>query len=308
MDAEGRSRDADRLIGELATHQAGVVARRQLTTLGIGRGAVEHRVAAGRLQHVPGHRGVFTVGHAARGPRSAPWAAYPALGSQAIVSHRSAAWLRGLRGRPERAELTVLGDVRRRGAFRVHRTSWLPADHATDVDGLRVATLARLLLDLAATGPPRHVERAVDQAEVMGILDVRPILRLLDEAGRRPGVPALRAILGRDNAGSTLSDSDLGEMLLAIIRGAGLPEPRQQMWVCGYRPDFCWPSERLIAEADGAATHGTRRGHAHDTRRDVALTIAGWTVLRFAYTHIVSDPQYVAEAIRRALARGRRSA
>ena len=56
-------------------------------------------------------------------------------------------------------------------------------------------------------------------------------------------------------------------------------------------------------EVDGFATHGTRRGHAHDTRRDVLLTNAGWTVLRFAYTAIVGDPGYVADAIRTALAR-----
>jgi very-short-patch-repair endonuclease len=308
MDAERRPRDPDRLIGELATGQAGVVARRQLTALGIGRGAVEHRVAAGRLQRVPGHRGVFTVGHGARAPRTATWAAHLALGARSVVSHRSAAWLRGLRDQPDKPELTVLGDGRRRSAFRVHRTSWLPAHHATEIDGLRVATLARLLLDLAATGPARHVERAVDQAEVIRILDVAPILELLDEAGRRPGVPALRAILGRNDAGSTLSDSELGEMLLAIIRGAGLPEPRHQAWILGYCPDFSWPAERVIAEADGAAAHGTRRSHIHDTRRDVVLTNGGWTVLRFAYTHIVGDPRYVAEAIRVALARGRPSA
>jgi very-short-patch-repair endonuclease len=308
MDAERRPRVADRLIGELATRQAGVVSRRQLATLGIGRGAVEHRLATGRLQHVAGHRGVFAVGHGARAPRTATWAAHLALGPGSVVSHRSAAWLWGLRGRPARAELTVRGDRRRRSALRVHRTLWLPADHVTRIDGLPVTTLARLFLDLAAVVPPRQVEIAVDQAEVMGLLDVRPILAVLDEGGARPGSATLRTVLGRDSHGSTLSDSDLAEMLLAIIRGAGLPEPRHQMWVLGYRPDFCWPAERLIAEADGGASHGTRRGHVHDTRRDVVLTNAGWTVLRFAYTHIVSEPGYVADAIRVALERRRRSA
>jgi very-short-patch-repair endonuclease len=105
---------------------------------------------------------------------------------------------------------------------------------------------------------------------------------------------------------STLTDSALGEMLLAIVRRADLPEPRQQPPLLGFRPDFCWPEARLIVEADGAGAHGTRRGHAHDTRRDVRLTNAGWTVLRFAYDAIVHDPNYVEGAIRTALARGRR--
>jgi very-short-patch-repair endonuclease len=80
------------------------------------------------------------------------------------------------------------------------------------------------------------------------------------------------------------------------------------MPVLRFRPDFCWPEARLIVEADGAAVHAGRRAHARDTRRDVLLTNAGWTVLRFAYTDIVGDPGYVASAIATALELGRRSA
>jgi very-short-patch-repair endonuclease len=308
MDAERRPRHTDERIAALATRQAGVVSRRQLGELGVGRGAIEHRVRAGRLVPVAGHRGVFAVGHSSRGPRTALWAAFLALGPGAVASHRSAAALWALRPSPVRAELTVPSGGRRRSALIVHRTTWLPAADLARRDGLPVTSVARTLLDLGAVVGLRDVERAFDQADMLELLDMRAIDAVLAEGGGRPGAAKLRAVVGRDVAGSTLTDSELGEFLLAIVRRAGLPEPHQQFWVGGYRADFCWPGARLIVEADGARPHAARRRHAHDTRRDVELTNLGWTVLRFAYTHIVSEPAYVANAIRTALERAARVA
>jgi very-short-patch-repair endonuclease len=307
MHGERRPDDTDRIIGALASGQGGVVSRRQLKERGVGDDAIDHRISLGRLLRLPGHRGVLMVGHTARTPHTALWAAHLALGSDSVVSHRAAAWHLELLSSRTRAELTVRSDRRRRAAFVVHRTGWLPPSHVVEVDGLPVTTVARTLIDLGAVVPPRRVEQAFDKAEILRILDLRDVERILAEAGSRPGTAALRAVLGREYAGSTLTDSWLGEQLLMIMRSAGLREPRQQLQVLDYRPDFCWPEARLIVEADGAGAHGTRRGHAHDTRRDVLLTIAGWTVLRFAYDSIVHDPRYVADAIRAALASGRRS-
>jgi very-short-patch-repair endonuclease len=309
MDAERRrDDDIDRIIGALASGQGGVVSRRQLEASGVTRGAIGRRIEMGRLLKFPGHRGVLAVGHTARAQYTALWAAHLALGAGSVVSHRSAGWRLELLPSPTRAELTVRSDRRRRKAFLVHRTDWLPASHVVELDGLPVTSVARTLLDLGAVAPRRRVEQAFERAEILRLLDLRDVERVLAEGGSRPGTAALRAVLGREHAGSTLTDSWLGERLLMLIRRAGLPEPRQQYPVLEYRPDFCWPEARLIVEADGAGAHGTRRGHAHDTRRDVLLTNAGWTVLRFAYDAIVHDPRYVEHAIRTALARGRRSA
>jgi very-short-patch-repair endonuclease len=301
MDAERRPDSADKMIGTLASRQGGVVSRRQLADLDVGRGAIEHRIETGRLVPVRRHRGVFSVGHTARGPLTGLWAAHLAAGRASVVSHRSAAAALELMPRPARVELTAPSGRHGKTVFIVHRTRWLPSSHVEHIDRLPVTTIARTLLDLGAVVAPRRVEQAFDRAEVMRLLDLREIERILAEAGPRPGSKALRAVLGREHAASTLSDSALGEMLLEIIRRARLPEPRQQLPLLGYRPDFCWPQARLIVEADGAGAHGTRRGHAHDTRRDVLLTNAGWTVLRFAYDAIVHDPRYVEDAIRTAL-------
>ena len=48
----------------------------------------------------------------------------------------------------------------------------------------------------------------------------------------------------------------------------------------GYTPDFLWREQRLVAEADSFATHGTRQAFEDDRRRDQRLARAdyrGWS-------------------------------
>jgi hypothetical protein len=290
---------AEHEVSALATRQGGVVSRRQLVALGVGPDAIKYRVGAGRLVPIPGHRAVFMVGHAAKASRTMLWAAHLALGTSSVISHRSAAALWNLRGSAI-IELTVPGPSRRRAAMRVHRTTWLPDADVTTIEGLPVTRVARTLLDLGAVVAQRGVERAFDQAMVNGTLDMREIGRVLHDRAARPGAAKLRWVAGRDAAGTTVTDNGLGELMLAIIRRAGLPEPICQHSVLTYTADFCWPHARLIVEADGRS-HDTRAGREHDARRDVALQNAGWRVLRFPKRVILSEPAYVADAISRAL-------
>jgi hypothetical protein len=48
IDESGRP--GDEMVAEIAERQHGVVAGRQLFALGFGRGAIDHRIAAGRLR------------------------------------------------------------------------------------------------------------------------------------------------------------------------------------------------------------------------------------------------------------------
>jgi hypothetical protein len=72
-------RSADHDIAALAAGQGGVVSRVQLLALGLAPSAIDRRLAGGRLHGVPGHRGVFMVGHTARSPRTMLWAAHLAM-------------------------------------------------------------------------------------------------------------------------------------------------------------------------------------------------------------------------------------
>ncbi|MEA2180711.1 MAG: hypothetical protein QOG77_4008 [Solirubrobacteraceae bacterium] len=180
-------RSADHDIAALAAGQGGVVSRVQLLALGLAPSAIDRRLAGGRLHRVPGHRGVFMVGHTARSLRTMLWAAHLAIGPSSVISHRSAAALWELRGSASAyVELTVPGPSRRRAAIRVHRTTWLSDADIAMLEGLRVTCVARTLLDLGAVLDLRGVERAFDQATVNGTRDMADIGRVLQDGLRAP--------------------------------------------------------------------------------------------------------------------------
>jgi very-short-patch-repair endonuclease len=65
--------------------------------------------------------------------------------------------------------------------------------------------------------------------------------------------------------------------------------------------DFSYDAHRIVVEVDGRATHGTSEAFEDDRVRQNALVLERWTVLRFTWTQITQDPDYVAETLRRAL-------
>jgi hypothetical protein len=84
-------RHPDAVIAALATRQHGVVSRRQLSAIGIGRREIEGRLERGSLHLV--HRGVYAVGHPSLTVDGRHLAAVLATGPGTVVSHRSAARL-----------------------------------------------------------------------------------------------------------------------------------------------------------------------------------------------------------------------
>ncbi len=91
------SRGLEHLVGELADRQHGVVSRPQLLELGLGRGAILHRLELRRLR--PVHRGVYAVGRGGLSSSGFWMAAVLACGPDASLSHRSGAALWSIRHR-----------------------------------------------------------------------------------------------------------------------------------------------------------------------------------------------------------------
>ena len=58
-------------------------------------------------------------------------------------------------------------------------------------------------------------------------------------------------------------------------------------------PDLVDVERRLVVEADSFEFHGKRKALKRDCERYNALVIRGWTVLRFAWEHVMYDPTYV---------------
>src|SRR4051812_48053499 len=270
--AQGRA--LDRAIAALAERQYGVVTRTQLAELGLGRGAVDHRVRLGRLH--PLHRGVYAVGQR-RLPREARWmAAVLALGGGAVLSHRPAGAHWEIARWAGLSEVTTpRRGIRSRRGIRVHH-ALLPPDEVTTHDGIPITTVPRTLFDLAAVLPERQVERALNEAEVLRRWDELSLDRLLDRHPRHVGNSAIRAVLHKRRQGATLTKSELEELFLALIDRAGLPRPELNLLVEGLEVDAVWRDRRVVLELDGRSTHGTAEAFERDRERDRALQVAGW--------------------------------
>jgi hypothetical protein len=140
-------------IAALAGKQHGVVARTQLIKLGLDRSAIRRRVAAAMLH--PMHGGwVYAVGRDPLSRSGRYLAAVMACGSGAVLSHRSAADLWGIRPTETRLEVTVAQVSRRTPNVQIHRSRILTPKDITVKDGIPVTSLARTLLDLSAVVDP----------------------------------------------------------------------------------------------------------------------------------------------------------
>ncbi len=220
-------------------------------------------------------------------------------GPGALLSHRSAAALWELRPDAGGAvDVTVVGAGRRpRRSVRPHRTRWLDPDERTARDGIPVTSVARTLLDVAATRAPQEFERAYEEADRRGRLSVAAVERLLERSPGHHGAGRLAALVGEERAGVAFTRSELEARFLALCRDSGLPRPLVNVRVAGHEVDAFWPRSGLVAELDGYAYHRTRRSFERDRAKDAALQRAGCRVVRFTYRMVVTDPAPVAATI-----------
>lgn len=298
MDGERATRARDRRVAALATRQHGVATRGQLRALGLTDDSIEDWIARDRLHRL--HRGVYAVGHCALHRHAAWTAAVLACGSGAVLSHRSAAALWGIRPTSmTRVEVSVRGyhGRRRRSRIHVHRTGTLTADEVTRHEGIAVTTVARTLVDLAEVLSRRSLERAADEAEVLRRFDLRALRRIIDAHPQRVGCARMGALLEEHAIGTTLTRTELEDRVVALCDGAGLPRPRVNARVAGLEADFLWPRQRLVAEADSHRYHATRRAFERDRERDAILMLAGYRVIRFTDRRIAAHPDEVAATL-----------
>ena len=293
----------DVLISRLAERQHGVVALPQLQSLGLSPRAVRDRVSAGRLVRI--HRAVYAVGHARLTLRGQWMAAVLAYGPRAVLSHRSAAALIGIRpdNRPKIDITLPSASGKARTGIDVHRSTTLQPADVTGVDGIPCTALPRTLLDLAEVTDRQGLERAISQAEVLRIFDLRAVVDVLSRAAGRRGAGVLRDVIAQYE-GPTLTEEELEERFFALCRSAALPKPAVNEWIAlgggiAYKADFLWRAERLIVETDGWGSHGTRQAFENDRRRDRRLSVAGWTVVRFTWRDVEREPEEVTETLAR---------
>ena len=287
--AGGRPVPKDRLIGDLAGRQYGVVSRSQLLAMGIGVGAIQTRVRKHYLHRL--HRGVYAVGHLALVPLAREMAAVLACGLTAAISHRSAALVWYLLPAIDDADIdvTVMTGKGRRAGLRIHQTTRLSPQDIRHLRGLPVTTPSRTIIDLAECVTDRELERAVHEAITRRLVNARRLRAELDQYRGRRGISRLKQLLDNDGP-STLTRSEAEERFLALVRSAGLPAPEVNVLVQGHRVDFLWRDQGLVVEVDGFQFHSTREAFERDRRRDAELQRAGLRVLRVTWRQVVDSP------------------
>ena len=169
---------------------------------------------------------------------------------------------------------------------------------------MQVTTPACTLVQLAARLAPRQLERAVDEADKLGLIAPGPLRRKLERFAGTTGVGVLRDLL--DAATFTLTDSELERRFLPLARAAGLSLPLTGQVVSGFRVDFFWPDLGLVVETDGLRYHRTPAEQARDRVRDQAHAAAGLMPLRFTHAQVAAEPgrvQALLEAVASRLCR-----
>jgi predicted transcriptional regulator of viral defense system len=135
----------DAEIAALAARQHGVLALRQLQEIGLSASGVRKRAERGNLHRI--HRGVYAVGYSKLTGYGHWMAAVLACGPKAVLSHRSAAGLWGLRPDNRRKSDISLPSpsARARKGIEVHRSVTLAAEDLTTVDGIPCTSVARTI-------------------------------------------------------------------------------------------------------------------------------------------------------------------
>lgn len=229
-------------------------------------------------------------------------AAVLACGPDAVLSHRSAAALWGIGSeRAGRIDVTVRArhEVRRPGICARIRPS-LPASRVGAHRRIPVTLPVQTLIDLATELGDRPLERAVNEADKLDLIDPDALRAALDDHPGEPGGPRLRALLDRHTF--RLSDSDLEVLFRRVVRPTGLPMPETKQRVLGFEVDFHWPTLGLIVETDGLRYHRTPAAQARAALRDQTHTAAGLRVLRFTHHQVKYEPAHVRSVLARTAA------
>jgi predicted transcriptional regulator of viral defense system len=282
-----QSRPFDALIAALAERQHGTVARRQLIALGMHPRAIDRRIAAGRLHRI--HRGVYAVGHKRLTREGRLIAAVLAAGPGAVLSHRSAAALHGIRRHSGKIEITVPTTPPRSAAF-VARRSQLQPDELTEISGIPATTVARTLLDLATVISRPELDSAIREADYLRSFDLRAVETLLLRYPRRSGRARLRAALAEATYGTGTTRKELEARFRRLALAAKLPPPEFnatiELGATTFEVDVLWRKQHVIVELDSWQAHGTRDRFESDRERDRKLKLAGYEVLRVTWRQL----------------------
>lgn len=299
----------DRIVLATAESQGGVISLLQLKAAGHTRASARHALRTGRLvEFLPGVFRIPGVKLAWEGDLTGAilWAK-----DHSCAAGRAAARLYGWDGYGS-AGVEIATTNRKMSKTRSFIVHCYDAELRRDIVSVRdipCTSARRTLLDLFGR-KDRRASSALDQALRQHDTSFPELCRFYEEQwtrGRR-GIAILRAELAERDPRLAPTDSELENLLWDIVVKFRLPRPERQVRMTlprsgNIRVDLAYRGCLLAIEGDSYAWHSNREAFERDRIRDAELQALGWTVLRFTWSQVRFEPEYVAETIRTHLQR-----
>ncbi len=283
------------MLDDLLRRHDGVITLVQANEAGLTEQAVRRRVRAGRWRRCSA--GVFFVDDreftdAAR-VRAAVWG----HGQAACASGLAAAWwLELTRFAPDVVEVTVPRDShgRRHTGSRVRRRDLSPLD-VVEHRGLRVTAVALTALEAAVRrgGGPKLMDEALRCHT-----ELRQLWAAQLRNKGRYGSPRARRLLQAADDGTK---SQAERLFTRLLNGSRITGWRANQKVLGYEVDVLFGSAKVVVEVDGFAFHTDAESFERDRRKQNALVLAGYQVLRFTWLDLTEYPDRVLALVRQAI-------
>ena len=270
-------------VHRFASLQGGHITREQLSAAGVSQATVTPWVASGKLIRV--YRGVYAVGHLQSNPINAAHAALLAGGPRCALAGAPALVLWNIwRHWPKRLEIVTAADRRPAGLIVHHSSTLLKRDIKT-VQGLRVTSPARTVLDAAGRLKPSQLTRAINDLRLRDLLSIEELTDVITRNPTHPAATLLQPDL--EFAQPEPTRSVLEDRFLPLLRKHGLPTPEINVHVAGYRVDAYFADQRLVVELDGWKQHRTKDRFVGDRRQDYAILCAtGMPTVRLPYDDV----------------------
>jgi hypothetical protein len=299
--------DKEALLHNTARDQFGVFTLAQSEACGFARSTISRRASRRIYERLyPGVYGI--AGSQDSWYRKAIAAVFSAR-YPACASHWSAAYLWGMTSRcPDVIEVTSRRHQRvQRLAFTLHESKDILESDIVQVDGIPVTSAVRTVVDLGASAPPWMVERCLDSGLRRGLFtawQVRCFIARVARPGRN-GVGTIRPLVEERLEWASITDSDLEDLVRAVIKSTGLPMPELQHDL--FRPDgsfvgrydFAYVEKLSIIEADSWRFHMDPVSFERDRQKQNEAIALGWTVYRITWRQLIDDPESVRAIIRK---------
>jgi len=264
---------------------------------GLTGARIDRRVATGRWEVL--HKGVYLAAEHEYTVEARVRLAALQAGDRATVTGVAAAWWHGLWPHPpDTVEITVPARRRVRPApnVRIHRRDPDWRDRV-DTRHLWVTEPALTVLEAAvALGKrgPELLDRAL-QRRVRFETVHRAHCRNFGSHGSGTAGAVLAAAADR-------AASQAERLIIKLLRDARISGWKRGYWISGYEVDLAFPELRIAVEVDGWAWHVDVERFGRDRRKQNALEVTGWTVLRFTWHDLTQRPEAVIAEIRAAVA------